>query len=242
LAEAEAAALISSGPDRPMPLSQFVPADIAGGLVTGHRLPTALSINGKPMNREALEHLLAGRAAKEAVDLVVGENPASDCGLIAVDPSGQVYGRSSVRVLGRPDVHQAEMSLDKPMAKVIAFQNAIQPYKIVAEVAVSVAHHIMRGPIVAEEWITVETGLPVRLGKESAIHCDANLKAQFVETVDLSILKGEQAASAIYLNSAVFRDGKPVGRTIGELLCFVKDSKVISFSGQESTRLGFVLR
>jgi hypothetical protein len=242
VAEATAAALISSGPDRPTPLSQFVTADVSGGLVTGHRLPTALSINGKPMNREALEHLMAGRTAKEAIDAVIGENPASDCGLIAVDLRGQVYGRNSVRVLGRPDAHQAEMSSDAPPAKVIAFQNAIQPYKIVAEVAVAVAHHIMHGPIVADNWIEVEAGLPVRLGHENAIHCDVNLKAQFVVTVDSSILNGEQAASAIYLNSAVFQEGKPIGHTIGELLCVLKDGKIATFSGQERTRLGFVLR
>ena len=242
VADASAAALISSGPDRPVPLSQFVTADASGGLVSGHRLPTALSVNGKPMNLEALEHLLAGRTAKEAVDIVVGENPAADCGLIAVDLVGRVHARNSERVIGRPDVHQAEMTLDDPVAKVIALQNAIQPYKIVAEVAVAVAHHVMRGPIVPEEWLSVETGLAVQPGIESAVHCDPDLKAQFVLTTDPTILKGEQSGSAIYLNSAVYRDGKLVGHTVEELLCVLKEGRITSFSGQKRTRLGFVRR
>jgi len=242
VAEAIAAALISSGPDRPSPLSQFVPADAAGGLVTGHRMPSALSVNGKSMNYEALDLLVAGRTAQEAVDTVVGQNPMSDCGLIAVDRSGRVYGRNSVRILGRKDVHQAEMTLEGPAGKVIALQNAIQPYKIVAEVAVAVAHQVMRGPIVAEEWISVESGLPVRLGTESAVYCDENLKAQYAVTTDASILKGVQPASAIYLSSAVFRGEKLVGHTVGELLCVVNEGKIMTFSGQERTRLGFVHR
>ena len=240
IAEAVAAALISSGPDRPNPLSQFVPADSRGGLVTGHRLPTCFGVSGKPMNNETLELLLAGQTAKEAVDAVVGANPMSDCGLIAVDRSGLVYGRNSARVQNRSDVHTAETVLSDPPGKVIAFQNAIQPYKIVAEVAAAVAHHVMRGPIVPDEWITVESGLPVQLGDESAIYCDGELRAQYVVTIDPSILKGAQPASAMYLNSKVFRDGAIVGRTVGDLLCMMQDGKIVTYSGQKHTRLGFV--
>jgi hypothetical protein len=97
VAEAVAAGLISSGPDRPTPLSQFVAAAAGVGLVTGHRLPTALGVNGKLMNLEALELPRAGRSGQEAVDAVVGQNPTSDCGLIAIDGAGRVYGRSSAR-------------------------------------------------------------------------------------------------------------------------------------------------
>jgi hypothetical protein len=242
VAEAVAAGLISSGPDRPTPLSQFVVAAAGVGLVTGHRLPTALGVNGKPMNLEALELLRAGRSGQEAVDAVVGQNPTSDCGLIAIDGAGRVYGRSSARVMARPDVHQAEGSLDQGPGKVIALQNAIQPNRIVAEVAVAVALHVMRGPIVPDEWIAVASGLPVRVGSESAVHCDADLNAEFVVTTDPTIVAGEQAAAAVYLNSAVFRDGRKVGHTAGELLCVLKDGKIVSFSGQERTRIGFVFR
>jgi hypothetical protein len=240
--EAVAAGLISSGPDRPTPLSQFVTAAAGIGLVTGHRLPTALGVNGKPMNMEALELLQAGQSAQEAVDAVVGQNPTSDCGLIAIDSAGRVYGRSSARVTAHPDAHQAEGSLDHGPGKVIALQNAIQPNRIVAEVAVAVALHVMRGPIIPDEWIAVASGLPISVGSESAVHCDADLNAQFVVTTDPTIVAGEQAAAAVYLNSAVFRDGKLIGYTVGELLCFLRDGKIVSFSGQERSRIGFVLR
>jgi hypothetical protein len=240
VAEAVSAALISSGPDRPIPLSQFVPADSRGGLVTGHRLPTCFGITDKPMNSETLELLIAGQTAREAVDAVIAANPMSDCGLIAVDRSGLVYGRNSVRVQNRPDVHTAEMSLSDPPGKVIAFQNAIQPYRIVAEVAAAIAHQVMRGPIVPDDWLTVDTGLPVQLGEDSAIYCDGNLKAQYVVTIDPSILKGSQPASAMYLNSKVYRDKVIVGRTVGDLLCMMQDGKIVTFSGQKHTRLGFV--
>jgi hypothetical protein len=51
------AALMSSGPDRPEPLAQFVVADGRAGLVTGHRLPNAAAVSGRPLNAEILAGL-----------------------------------------------------------------------------------------------------------------------------------------------------------------------------------------
>jgi hypothetical protein len=237
--QAPIAAMITSGPDRPAPLKQFLVADPAAGIVTGHRLPNALSMRGNAMNVEVLEALRAGRSAREAVDLVVGGNPAADCGLIAMDHGRNVYGRNSERVLARPDVHQAQRSLAHPVGSVIAFQNAIQPYEIVAEVAAGVALHVMRGPIVPDAWVTVESGLPVELGQESAVYCDNQLMAQRVLTTDPTILRGLQSGSAIYLDSKVYQEGTDVGRTVGELLCVLENGIIKSFSGQTRTRLGY---
>src|SRR5699024_9962606 len=49
-AAAHTAGLISSGPDRPAPLTQYVPAEPGAGLVTGHRLPNAAGTSGRPVN------------------------------------------------------------------------------------------------------------------------------------------------------------------------------------------------
>ena len=45
---ARLAVLMSSGPDRPEPLSQFTPCDPAAGLITGHRLPNMPGPDGIP--------------------------------------------------------------------------------------------------------------------------------------------------------------------------------------------------
>ena len=73
-ATAIAAGLISSGPDRPDPLSQFVPADGAVGLVTGHRLPNQVGADGQPLNEAALASLHASMGAAEAVEAVMAAN------------------------------------------------------------------------------------------------------------------------------------------------------------------------
>src|SRR5687768_16062026 len=39
LRDALCAGVMSSGPDRPTPLSQFTPAAVGVGLITGHRMP-----------------------------------------------------------------------------------------------------------------------------------------------------------------------------------------------------------
>ena len=49
-ANAVAVGLLASAPDRPDPLSQFVPADGAVGILTGHRLPNQVGADGRPLN------------------------------------------------------------------------------------------------------------------------------------------------------------------------------------------------
>src|SRR5690606_41564886 len=49
--EARAAAVISSGPDRPEPLVQFLPGASGLGLVTGHRLPDRPGAVGVALNQ-----------------------------------------------------------------------------------------------------------------------------------------------------------------------------------------------
>jgi hypothetical protein len=81
------AALMSSGPDRPEPLAQFVVADGRAGLVTGHRLPNAAAVSGRPLNAEILELMRTGSAPADAVRQVLEANPHADAGVIAASPN-----------------------------------------------------------------------------------------------------------------------------------------------------------
>jgi hypothetical protein len=238
-AEAVAAGLISSGPDRPEPLSQFLPADAKVGIVAGHRLPNARSVDGGPLNGEVLARLAEGVGAEAAVTSVMDRNPEADCGLIAVDLLGGVAARNSARVLRRPDVHVAMREDARIGARVIAMQNAILPYAMVAEVAATFAMDAMRGEPSRDGWVTLARGVPLRLGDMAAVHCDGALVAEAVTTTDATLLTGTQSGSAIYLNSLVYRDGAPVGRTLSEALCVIKDGRIQSFSGQERVRIPF---
>jgi hypothetical protein len=95
------AAVITSGPDRPEPLSQFLVSG-PSGLVTGHRLPNRASAHGRPMNVEALAHIGTGISPDVAVAQVAAENPEVDAGLIAV--TRDAIGLADTRlVLARED-------------------------------------------------------------------------------------------------------------------------------------------
>ena len=96
-AEARCAAVISSGPDRPTPLEQFIPADAKVGLVTGHRIPPSTGSDGKPMNSGVLERLKAGMSPEKAVSEVIGATPEADCGLIALSTNGDVASANTAR-------------------------------------------------------------------------------------------------------------------------------------------------
>lgn len=83
LVHAPVAAIITSGPDRPLPLTQFLAAG-KSALVTGHRLPNLKGADGIPVNIATLRRIERGTAPQDAVTQVCAENPTLDAGLIAV--------------------------------------------------------------------------------------------------------------------------------------------------------------
>ncbi|WP_407158460.1 DUF6963 family protein [Bradyrhizobium sp. STM 3557] len=104
---ANIAALISSGPDRPEPLIQFLPGKSGHGLVTGHRLPNTIGADGVALNVAALRLIETGRAPQDAIDDVLRSAPEADAGLIAVKSSGTIGFANSARVARRPDLGAA---------------------------------------------------------------------------------------------------------------------------------------
>lgn len=239
VARATIAGVISSGPDRPNPLSQFLTADPRGGLVTGHRLPNSLNAEGRPMNLVALDHLIAGKSAQQAVDAVIGGNLEADIGLIAVDRRGGAHSRNSDRVRRRPDLGHARLEDAAVGAVVEVLHNAIRPYPVVASLAAAVALQAMAGVPQPAGWITIKAGVPLAAGRENAVHCDRNLVALRVETTDVALTRGRHACAGIYLHSAVYRDGEPVGLTMFEPITTVIDGKITEMSGQASLRMSY---
>jgi Domain of unknown function (DUF6963) len=239
VANTTAAAVISSGPERPAPLSQFLAADSKGGLVTGHRLPNGLSVAGAPLNLETLGHLIAGKSAKEAVDTVIGNNREADVGLIAVDRRGNAHSRNSERVKRRPDLGHARLEDKTAGAVVEVLHNAIRPFPATAVTAAAIALDTMIGEPQPIGWLTILAGVPLELGAESAVHCDEALVARRVVTTDPIIVKGHHACAGIYLHSRVFREGEFLGLTMFEPITTVVDGKIIELSGQKTLRMSF---
>ena len=239
IAEARLAALISSGPDRPGPLAQFLPADPRGGLVTGHRIPNTLGANGKKMNEGAMELLLAGRPAQEAVDQVIAASPEADCGLIAIDKDGGAYFRNTERVIRRPDVGTALRRDEATGAVVVVIHNAIRPFPVLASVAAAVALETMVGAGAPKGAVTINAGTPIEMGPENAVHCDAAGVARRVTTTDPAIGVRGEIGAAIYLNSVVYLDGGAVGHTTFEPITSIEGGRLTELSGKDSLRISY---
>lgn len=107
VAAARIAAAISSGPDRPEPLGQFLAVDGAIGIVTGHRLPNQPGASGRPLNAEVLSLIGSGLSPEDALDRVLANNPEADAGMIAVALDGSVAARNARRVERRSDLGAA---------------------------------------------------------------------------------------------------------------------------------------
>lgn len=123
MARAHVAGLITSGPDRVVPLSQLVPAGRAG-LVAGHRLPREPGADGVPLNVAALRLLEAGVPPAEAVRRVTDAEPDVDAGLIAVTPDAIALANTT-RVRQRTDRGQALIHASG--AGLAVLHNSIEP-------------------------------------------------------------------------------------------------------------------
>lgn len=106
----ERAAIISSGPDRPEPLTQFLPGVDGVGLVTGHRLPNR-PFEDSRLNLAVLDLMRHGVAPGEAVAQVLAAYPECDAGLMALSAQGEIACANSARVQRRFDTHRAVKSV-----------------------------------------------------------------------------------------------------------------------------------
>ncbi len=60
IAQAHLVGVISSGPNRPEPLSEFIAAEPGVGIVTGHRMPQTRVDGGVALNALVLEKMKMG--------------------------------------------------------------------------------------------------------------------------------------------------------------------------------------
>src|SRR5690606_34142915 len=136
----ERAALISSGPNRPEPLQQFLPGLAGIGLVTGHRLPNRPWGESR-LNLAVLEGLQGGLEPLAAIDAVLAAYPECDAGLMAIDAKGDIAYANSARVQRRKDIHSASLTVGgltlSVMMNSIHFPPSVgRPAELICELAV----------------------------------------------------------------------------------------------------------
>lgn len=238
IAQAPIAAVMSSGPDRPAPLSQYVPGEPGAGLVTGHRLPNAAGINGRPVNLEVLDRLRQGLAAQAAVEAVLRGDPEADAGIIAIDRNGRVYGCNSERVDRRPDLGHARRESSGAVIEIL--HNAIVPAGAMAALAAEIGLAVMVPERTADGEILVTASVPVVAGNANRVVLDDNGAALRVETTDLRILSGRHNCAAIYLHSEVVANDAVIGHTLFEPNVVVEDGLIATLNGRTEMRIGYL--
>lgn len=236
LLHAPLAALISSGPDRPTPLSQFVAADPEAGLVTGHRFPHALSAEGRPLNETILEAMRSGADPQQAIDDIVAAEPSHDAGFIALSRAGTIGLGNMPSVLRRSDqgtrlLHDAEMG-----ARVAVIHNAIHPHAAIALLASEVVLDTMRVRTTKQRTISVGEGVGLSYGAAPEIHVDKDLNTIRISHPDARDICDE-TSFGMGDRVRVMQGGTPIGWLGHEPFMIVKDGLVLTWDGKPSLRL-----
>ena len=223
---ATVAALISSGPDRPEPLAQFLPASGAG-LVTGHRLPNTPGIDGVALNAAVLRRLEAGEAPSDAVAAVLAANPEVDAGLIAVIP-GRLAFADSRRVARRNDRGEARLDVRDGAAGVAVLHNSIRPHEGLAAVAAGAARLVLEAALAPLPSFRVPAGITLELGAADGVWLDRHGAVERIAAGNPGLARyAGWTSSAVYLGTPVRQDGRTVGVTVAEARCRLDRGRIV---------------
>ena len=229
-AEAPVAGLMSSGPDRPEPLSQFTPADGGVGLVTGHRMPNTIGVNGMNLNDEALELMRRGYSAADAVGRVISANPDADAGMIALSVDGNFGVADSPSVGKRSDAGRAQVGSAANGAAAV-LHNAILPHRPIAALAAEVAIDVIRPPDRPTDWITFHAGARVAAGAINAVVIDTNGVVQGIVVENPRLLVGSWSFGIGY-EAQVVSANQVVAAMLYEPYMVLNDGRLATIDGR----------
>ncbi len=213
---AQTAAVISSGPDRPEPLTQFLAGAAGVGLVTGHRIPNSLGDDGVALNQAVLELIASGEAPQSAVDQVLAANAELDAGLIAIGADGRLGWGDSARVRRRGD--RGSFQRDDGTCRLALAHNSIFSSQPLAEALGEFAWAALHGVEGRLRALRLNAAVPVRLGSRDAVHIDSQGRVELIDSANPELSQARRRGTAIYLGSQVLYHGRPIGRVETELV------------------------
>nr|WP_233270468.1 hypothetical protein [Chachezhania sediminis] len=230
VAEAELAVLMSSGPDRPEPLSQFTPATADAGLMTGHRLPNMPEPDGTPPNLVALRAMRDGMPPDRAIAHALDAAPQLDAGLIAMTLTGQIALANSTSVGARDDIGEALVV--EPGLSVGVLHNSILPHQALAGLAVSAIRDRL-APRDAWTGSALAEGLTVHPGtRDRALLIEPYTgKALAFEAAGDEWRRPEWEGCPVRRGDPVLAAGRIVGSVVTEVYCVLRDGTVTRARG-----------
>lgn len=238
--QAPYAALISSGPDRPTPLSQFIAAEPGIGIVTGHRFPHVSTEEGHALNDLILDAMRRGVAAQDAIDALIAAHPGFDAGFIALSTKGEL-GLGNMPLVLRLSHHGAATNhCSETGACVATLHNAIQPHKAIATVASEVALDEIRRRVADIRTITVVAGLKLSFGDEPEIHIDSNFETTKIAHPNSQTI-GAENSFGIGDRVKVVQLGRQIGWLGHEPFMVVRNGAIITLDGKSEIQLPVLL-
>lgn len=239
LAGATIAVLMSSGPNRPSPLSQFTPGDPEVGLLTGHRFPNAAGCSGRALNLEVLDRMRGGASARTAVEAVVAENPEADAGIIAVGRDGSLFAGDTRYLAEFGDAGAALVEDAASEVRVAVLHNAILPHSGLAALAAEVVRDSMLGEGSASGRVRVTAGVAIEPGPIRALHVDAHGRVVRI-TLPPGHIRDQRWSFGLGYRVRVVRDEAPVGRVLYEPYMVAEHGRLVSVDGADALYLPVV--
>lgn len=217
--EAGHAAIISSGPDRPEPLLQFLPAQAGVGLVTGHRLPASPLPGGEALNAHVLARMAAGGLDQQGLEALLAAAPGLDAGLICLPLAGPCLIANAPRVEGRDDL--GRFLHEDAAATCAILHNSICSASLhgdaLAAALGGVALEAMGRGRAAHGLAELPDRLRVRPAAAEAVELDAAGAVLAVHSADPAYAGGRRRITAIYAGTPVVQGGARVGRVLSEV-------------------------
>jgi len=236
IAKAECVALMSSGPDREPPLSQFTPAAEGVACLAGHRLPNMPGRpGGRPVNALALDRLKAGAPAQAALDAVLADHPDADAGLIAVTAAGEVAAANSRLAAARSDA--GILVTQGAGLRIAVLHNAIFPVAGLAALAAGAAIDAIAPADAHDFEITLSAGLALATEAPAGLEIDGAGQVVALGGLPPGWAAPAWQGAAAMRGAAVTRGGRQVGTLVSEAYCIARDGVLLSCDGQSSARL-----
>ncbi len=236
IAQAPCVALMSSGPDRLPPLSQFTPAAEAVACISGHRLPNMPAVpGGSAVNAQALTGIMQGGKPQHVLDRLLAEHPLADAGLIAVTAAGEVAMANSALVAARTDA--GALTIQAAGLKIAILHNSIFPVQGLAEIAAGAAVDNCAPADGYDFEISLSAGVRLTTSGPGGVEIDCDGRVTGIGGLHVGWLAPVWQGAAAMRAAPVLRNGREVGTLVSEAYCIAHYGVLQSCDGLASVRL-----
>ena len=228
--EAPSAVLMSSGPNRPEPLSQFTPAAAGVGLVTGHRFPNNRGRDDQSLGETVLAAMATGATPRAAVEQAVRDNPAADAGLIALAADGGIFAADTAFIARFGDRGGAMREAIDGTGRVAILHNGIEPSESLALLLAELIVKAMAPAPTVAGTLELHAGTPVLAGAEAGLVLSDRGGIEAVRMIDNGGIPGPWSCGIGY-RAAVWRAGRRIGSCLDEPFLVTEGRRVASVNG-----------